>query len=437
MEEITTVGIDLAKEVFAICILDERGAVRERKVMRRAAFERWAAALPACTVAMQACGSAHHWGRTFAARGHSVRLIAAEFVAAFRQGGENDGNDALAIAIAARQPTIRFVPIKTVEQQAILSWHRARAGFVVERTALINRLRGLLAEFGIMIGRSSDRCSRRWRRLPMTSACRCRCAGCCWKPARSSKRWPRASNAATPRSPRMPALTPPRSAPVKCSVSVCSPPAPSSPRCRTRPCSVMAANSAPGWGSRRGRPAPAARHAWAIAAGAVMRTCVRTLLIQGARSALQAALKTPPDKASPLQRWIAALYGRRGHYKTLVAIANKHTRPVGDALARCPLRSARRTSAAPGTGANHDARRGLRKVHRCACASLTEVRPNVGTPRLTRWPALGWPRPISAPPHGRERIGILRATPMVARVRHHDADEDTTRPVAELQSASR
>ena len=145
MDEITTVGIDLAKEVFAICVLDVHGAVVERKVLRRAAFERWATALPPSTVAMEACGSAHYWGRTFAARGHTARLIAAEFVGAFRQGGKNDGNDALAIAIAARQPTMRFVPIKTVEQQTILSWHRARAGFNEERTALINRLRGLLA----------------------------------------------------------------------------------------------------------------------------------------------------------------------------------------------------------------------------------------------------------------------------------------------------
>jgi len=134
MVEITTVGIDLAKEVFAICVLDARGAVLERKGMRRAAFERWAAALPPSMVAMEACGSAHHWGRFFAARGHIARLIAAEFVVPFRQGGKNDGNDALAIAIAVRQPTMRFVPIKTVEQQAILSWHRARAGFNLLRT---------------------------------------------------------------------------------------------------------------------------------------------------------------------------------------------------------------------------------------------------------------------------------------------------------------
>lgn len=167
MEEITTVGIDLAKEVFAVCVLDARGAVRERKVLRRAAFEQWAAQLTPCVVAMEACGSAHHWGRLFAARGHTVRLMAAEFVAPFRQGGKNDGNDALAIAVAARQPTMRFVAIKSVEQQAILSWHRMRQGWIEERTALLNRIRGLLAEFGLVPARG---CAALLKALPVLSA---------------------------------------------------------------------------------------------------------------------------------------------------------------------------------------------------------------------------------------------------------------------------
>ncbi len=158
MGEATTVGIDLAKEVFAVCVLDVRGAVVERKVLRRAAFERWVEALSTslgpCNIAMEACGSAHHWSRVFAARGHTVRLMAAEFVVPFRKGGKNDGNDAEAIAIAARQPTMRFVPVKTVEQQAILAWHRMRQGWIEERTALLNRVRGLLAEFGRVPGRS-------------------------------------------------------------------------------------------------------------------------------------------------------------------------------------------------------------------------------------------------------------------------------------------
>jgi len=157
MYELTTVGIDLAKDVIAVCVLDIHGAIVERRVLRREAFERWAAQLAPSNVAMEACGSAHHWGRWFAARGHTARLIAAEFVVPFRKGGKNDGADAEAIAIAARQPTMRFVPIKTVDQQAILAWHAVREGWKKERTALLNRVRGLVAEFGIVIGRSSDK----------------------------------------------------------------------------------------------------------------------------------------------------------------------------------------------------------------------------------------------------------------------------------------
>ena len=149
MQDITTLGIDLAKEVFAVCMLDATGAVITRKVLKRDAFIVWAEQLPPCSVAMEACGSAHHWGRWFAARGHTARLIAAEFVQPFRKSfaAKNDRNDAEAIAIASRQPTMRFVAIKSVDQQSILAWHRMREGWKEERTALLNRLRGLLGEY--------------------------------------------------------------------------------------------------------------------------------------------------------------------------------------------------------------------------------------------------------------------------------------------------
>lgn len=106
MDKLTTIGIDLAKDVIAVCVMDQHGKVVEQRVLRRDAFERWAAQLPPCIVAMEACSSAHHWGRWFAARGHTVRLIAPEFAIAFRKGGKNDTADAQAIAIAALQPTM-------------------------------------------------------------------------------------------------------------------------------------------------------------------------------------------------------------------------------------------------------------------------------------------------------------------------------------------
>src|SRR6266705_3270764 len=121
---------------------------------------RWIATLPRLVVAMEACGGAHYWARELTQQGHTVRIIAAEFVKAFRKSGKNDANDAEAIGTAARQPNMRFVAIKSVAQQAALCVHRLRQGLVEERTALINRLRGLLTEFGVVAPLSPDKLRR-------------------------------------------------------------------------------------------------------------------------------------------------------------------------------------------------------------------------------------------------------------------------------------
>ena len=149
---IVYVGIDLAKNVFAVHGVDERGKpVLVRPVVPRARLNELIAALPPCTVAMEACSGAHHWARLFAAHGHTVRLIAPKFVAPYRMSGKrgkNDGADAAAICEAVQRPNMRFVPVKNLEQQAQLMVHRARQAFVEARTATINRLRGLLSELG-------------------------------------------------------------------------------------------------------------------------------------------------------------------------------------------------------------------------------------------------------------------------------------------------
>lgn len=106
---------------------------------------------PACVIGMEACSGAHEWARRFQELGHTVRIMAARFVAPYRKGGKNDGNDAEAICEAVGRPSMRFVPVKSVEQQALLTLHRVRQGFVEERTATANRVRGLLAEFGIVL----------------------------------------------------------------------------------------------------------------------------------------------------------------------------------------------------------------------------------------------------------------------------------------------
>lgn len=151
MEQITTVGIDLAKSVFSLHGADGAGRVVLKKTVRRDRLVATVAGLPPCLIGMEACSGAHEWGRRFQGFGHRVALMAPKFVAPYRKSGKNDGNDAEAICEAVTRPNMRFVPVKSVEQQALLTLHRVRQGFVVERTATINRLRGLMSEFGLVL----------------------------------------------------------------------------------------------------------------------------------------------------------------------------------------------------------------------------------------------------------------------------------------------
>jgi len=155
---ITTVGIDLAKEVITVYAQDAQGRNVLSRNFRFKELAEWLVQLPdGCVIGMEACSTAHHWGRRMQAMGLQPRLMAAEFVQAFRKSRstKNDHNDAEAIAIAVRQPTMRFVAIKNETQQSRLAWHRVREGWKEERTALINRCRGLLLEFGYPLARSA------------------------------------------------------------------------------------------------------------------------------------------------------------------------------------------------------------------------------------------------------------------------------------------
>lgn len=151
MEKVTTLGIDLAKSVFSLHGVDGAGRTVLRRTVRRDQLERAVAGLSPCLIGMEACSGAHEWARRFERHGHTVRLMAPKFVIPYRKSGKNDGNDAEAICEAVGRPSMRFVPVKSVEQQALLALHRVRQGFVVERTATINRLRGLMAEFGVVL----------------------------------------------------------------------------------------------------------------------------------------------------------------------------------------------------------------------------------------------------------------------------------------------
>ncbi|MFC5497285.1 IS110 family transposase [Caenimonas terrae] len=152
---IVTLGIDLAKNVFALHGADATGrAVLVRPSVARGKLLELIAALPPCLIGMEACSGAHHWARLFAAHGHTVRLMAPKFVVPYRlsgKSGKNDAADAAAICEAVTRPNMRFVPPKSLEQQSQLLVHRARQGFVQHRTATINRIRGLLSEFGIVL----------------------------------------------------------------------------------------------------------------------------------------------------------------------------------------------------------------------------------------------------------------------------------------------
>ncbi len=151
MEKVTTLGIDLAKRVFALHGVDAKGRIVLSKTVARGELLATVAALPPCLIGMEAGSGAHAWARQFQAFGHTVGIMAAKFVTPYRRNGKNDGNDAEAICEAVSRPRMRFVPVKSEEQQALLSLHRVRQGFIEERTATINRIRGLLAEFGIVI----------------------------------------------------------------------------------------------------------------------------------------------------------------------------------------------------------------------------------------------------------------------------------------------
>jgi len=158
-EPIVTLGIDLAKRSFHLFGVDAHGREVLSKKLSRARLSEFMANLPPCTVAMEACGSAHHWARLFRTFGHAVRLIAPQFVKPFVKSNKNDAADA--ICEAAQRPNMRFVAVKSVEQQDIQAIHRMRSLIVERRTAQVNQIRGLLLEYGIEIPKGRAAVSQR------------------------------------------------------------------------------------------------------------------------------------------------------------------------------------------------------------------------------------------------------------------------------------
>ena len=293
MGKITTVGIDLAKNVFSVHAVDERGAVVLRKTVSRARLLPLIAQWPACLIGMEACSGAHEWARRMQVFGHTVRIMAARFVTPYRRSGKNDGYDAEAICEAVQRPAMRFVPVKSAEQQAVLSLHRVRQGFVEERTATINRVRGLLAEFGVVLPNRAAEVRRgaaaSLEGLPVLLR---RAVDDLLSHLRSLderigaydrelERLARSSAAAT-RLMSVPGVGP-----------------------------LTALATRLGHITKRGDP------------------YLRTLLILGARAALQVAAR----RSDKLSRWAMALKERRGYHRAVVALAAKNARIVWAVLA--------------------------------------------------------------------------------------------------------
>ena len=163
--QITTVGLDLAKRIFQLHAVDASGDVVVRKALRRSQVLPFFTKLPPCLIGMEACGTSHHWARELTELGHEVRLMPPAYVKPYVKRGKNDAVDAEAICEAVTRPTMRFVVMKSAEQQAALSLHRTRNLLVKQRTQLVNMIRGLLAEFGIDIPEGLERALRLARQI--------------------------------------------------------------------------------------------------------------------------------------------------------------------------------------------------------------------------------------------------------------------------------
>lgn len=150
-QDLSVVGIDIAKRIFHVVGMDARGKIIMRKRLSRGAVLSFMGKLPAVMIGIEACGGAHYWARRLRQQGHEVKLMAPQFVKAYVKSNKNDMRDAEAIGEAVARPTMRFVAIKSVAQQDVQALHRVRERLLKSRTALVNEMRGLLAEYGIIL----------------------------------------------------------------------------------------------------------------------------------------------------------------------------------------------------------------------------------------------------------------------------------------------
>ena len=332
---IARVGVDLAKNVIQVHAVDEAGRRVVARAFRREPFWAWCAQLPAgCLVAMEACSGAHHFARKLRALGLDARLIAASLVSPYRmegKSGKNDMTDAAAICEAASRPTMRFVAIKSCEQQGVMALHRVREGLKEERTACINRIRGLLAEFGLVYGKSAkvlravlaDVIEDASNELSPMARQVVQHAFEHWRELDEHMRWCDRQVGQHVRS----------SAAARCAAKV------------TGIGELGASALTAGVGEFRQFKSGAQFAAWLglvprqnssggkASLGRITKRgddYLRTLLIQGAKSAVMSAGK----RDDPISRWLVQLIARVGWQKACVAMANKNARILWSVMTR-------------------------------------------------------------------------------------------------------
>lgn len=320
---VTTVGMDLAKNVFHIVGFDAQGREQMKKRLSRGQVGKHFANLPRCLVGLEACASSHHFARQLAQLGHEVKLIPPQYVKAYLRGQKNDYNDARAIGEAVRAPQMRFVTVKTVDQQDLQALARLREGTLRSRTALANRLRGLLGEYGIVVNKGVNALRRALPEILEDAA------------NGLSDRFRRLLAQGRQQLLELDAHIETLTQSLKAAAKADD----SAKRLQTIPgfgpivSAVFAASLGDGGQYRNGRQASAA-------VGLVPRQhssggkptllgiskrgdrYLRSLLVHGARAVVRAA----PRKDDPLSRWVNRLRERRGMNKATCALANKLTR---------------------------------------------------------------------------------------------------------------
>jgi transposase len=325
--EAVRVGVDLAKRVIQVHAVDAAGHVLASRALARDKFIAWCAQLPAeCIVAMETSSSSHHWARKLMALGLDARIIAAQLVSPYRRqgtSGKNDANDAAAVCEAASRPQMLFVPVKSIEQQSMLCVHRLREGFKGELVACINRIRGLLAEFGLVFAKSPaalqavltdvledasnemntltrlvlQRAHSQWRELDEHMA------WCDQRIATHAK-----DNPAVKKAARLQGIGPIGASAAVATVG-----------------DFKQFRHGAQFGAWIGLTPRQDSSGGKTRLGGITKrgdVYLRSLLIQGAKSAVMTAHK----RSDPISRWTAALRDRAGWQKAAVALANKNAR---------------------------------------------------------------------------------------------------------------